>query len=190
MNAPTEPTPAVGEVTMTLDDALARAVQRHQAGDLDQAEPIYEAVLQRQPDRAEVLNWLGILKHQRGELAQAAALMRRVLQLRPAADGVWNNLGNVLVRLDRMDEAGEAFRRSLELAPSPQAWSNVARVFRKQGDMQRSEEACRRALALDPDHGPATHNLAIALISDGRAEQGVAAALRAMQLLSDRKSVV
>ncbi len=183
MNAPTEPTTAAHEVTMTLEEALAYGVQRHQAGDLDRAGPIYEAVLQRQPDRVEVLNWLGILKHQRGELAQAAALMRRVVLLQPDADGVWNNLGNVLMRLGRMDEAADAFRRSLELVPSPQAWSNVARVFRKQGDLARSAQACREALELDPEHGPATHNLALALIADGLAEPGVAAALRAMQLL-------
>ena len=183
MTAETDPPPTARELTMTLEEALSYAVRHHQAGELDEAEAIYEAALQRQPDRVDVLNWLGILKHQRGDIAEAAALMQRVVRLRPDADGVWNNLGNVLLRLDRMDEAREAFSRSLELAPSPQAWSNIARIFRKQGDMGRSEHACRQALALDPDHGPATHNLALALISDGRVEAGVAAALRAMQLL-------
>ena len=183
MNAPTESTTDAREVTMTLDEALAYAVQRHQAGHLEQARPIYEAVLQREPDRVDVLNWLGILKYQRGELTDAAALMRRLVQLQPGADGVWNNLGNVLMRLGEMDEAGKAFRHSLELAPSPDAWSNIARVFRKQGDMAGSEQACLQALELDPDHGPAVHNLALVLISEGRVEQGVAAALRAMQLL-------
>jgi predicted TPR repeat methyltransferase len=183
MNAPTNPTPAAREVTMTLEEALAYAVQRHQAGDLDQAEPIYEAVLQRQPDRVEVLNYMGILKHQRGELADAAALMRRLVQLQPEADGVWNNLGNVLMRLGRTDEAADAFERSLGLVPSAHAWSNLARVFRKRDDLARSEQACLQALALESDHGPATHNLALALILDGRVEAGVAAALRAMQLL-------
>jgi predicted TPR repeat methyltransferase len=183
MNADTDPPPPAREVRMTLEEALAYAVRHHQAGELEQAGAIYEAVLQHQPDRVEVLNWLGILKHQRGELTEAAALLQRVVELRPEADGVWNNLGNVLMRLERMDEAGDAFKRSLELVPTPQAWSNVARIFRKQGDMARSEQACGNALALDPDHGPATHNLALALISDGRVQPGVEAALRAMQLL-------
>ena len=183
MSTPTDPTIDAREVTMTLEEALAFGVQRHQAGHLEQARPIYEAVLQRQPERVDVLNWLGILRYQRGELAEAAALMRRLVQLQPEADGVWNNLGNVLMRLGQMDEAGEAFRHSLELVPTPQAWANIGRIFRKQGDMARSEQACLEALALDPDHGPALHNLALARISDGRAEEGVAAALRAMQLL-------
>ena len=102
MTAHTDPPPP-REVTMTLEEALAYAVRHHQAGELDEAQAIYEAVLQRQPDRVDVLNWLGILKHQRGDIAEAAALMQRVVELRPEADGVWNNLGNVMLRLERMD---------------------------------------------------------------------------------------
>jgi predicted TPR repeat methyltransferase len=176
--------PAPRELTMTLEEGLAYGVKRHQAGDLDQAETIYDTVLQRHPGRVDVLNLLGILKHQRGDLAAAAALMRRVVELEPNADGVWNNLGNVLLRQNEVDAAGEAFKRSIELAPSPEAWANLARVFRRNQDWSRSEQACLRALALAPDHGAATHNLALACILQDRIEEGVATALRAMQLLA------
>ena len=176
--------PATREVTMTLEEAIAYGVKCHQAGDLAEAQAIYDAVLARQPERAEVLNYMGILKHQRGDLEAAAALMRRVVELKPDADGVWNNLGNVLLRQNDVDAAGEAFKRSLELVPSPEAWANVARVFRRNLDYERSEQACLEALALAPDHGAATHNLALARILQGRIEEGVAAALRAMQLLA------
>jgi predicted TPR repeat methyltransferase len=168
---------------MTVDEALAHGLRRHQAGDLDAAERVYAAVLQHDPDRAEALNLLGILKHQRGELAAAVVLMRRVLELQPAADGVWNNLGNVLLRLEEVDEAAQAFKRSLELVPTADAWSNLARVCRRRQDFALSQQACLQALTLAPDHGPATHNLALALILDGKFDAGVEAALRAMQLL-------
>ena len=176
--------PAPREVTMTLAEALAYGVQRHQAGDWNEAEAIYDAVLQREPDRADVLNFMGILKHQRGDLAAAAALMRRVVELQPDADGVWNNLGNVLIRQEQIDEAAMAFKRSLELVPSPAAWANLARVFRRRQEWKLSEQACYEALAMQPDHGPATHNLALAYILQNRIEEGVATALRAMQLLA------
>ena len=176
--------PGPRAVTMTLEEAIAYGVKHHQAGDLDEAEAIYEAVLERQPERAEVLNTLGILKHQRGDLVAAAALMRRVVELQPDADGVWNNLGNVLLRQDEVEAAGEAFKRSLELAPSPGAWANLARVFRRRNDLERSEQCCYQALAMEPDHGAATHNLALACILQRRFDEGVTTALRAMQLLA------
>ena len=171
-------------MTFTLDEAVAYGVQQHQAGRFEEAERVYAAVLERQPDRAEVLNVLGILKYQRGDHATAASLLRRVLELEPGADGVWNNLGNVLLRLNEVDEAGRAFKRSLELAPSADAWANLARVFRRRQDWTLSQQACAQALSLVPDHGPATHNLALALLLDDKHDEGVAAALRAMQLLA------
>jgi predicted TPR repeat methyltransferase len=176
----TEPT----FVALTIDEAFDHGVKLHQAGRLGEAERIYAAVLERQPERTDALNVMGILKYQRGELAAAAALMRRVVEIEPSADGVWNNLGNVLLRLNELDEAGRAFRRSLELEPSADAWANLARVFRRVQDFPHSQQACLQALSLQPDHAVAMHNLALALLLDGRLDEGVEAALRAMQLLA------
>ena len=44
--------PLAHQVTMTLEEALAYGVQHHQDGDLDRAEAIYDAVLQRHPERS------------------------------------------------------------------------------------------------------------------------------------------
>jgi predicted TPR repeat methyltransferase len=172
---------------MTLEAALAFAMRCQQEGDLDTAEAIYDRVLQREPERIDVLNCLGILRHQRGDLAAALPLLRRVVELKPDADGAWNNLGNVLLRLEQVAEAAEAFKRSLEIAPSPHAWANLARVFRRRSQWALSASACLQALEMASDHGPATHNLALALLAQRRIEDGVAAALRAMQLLPLRE---
>ena len=182
---PAEPAPR--EVTLTLDEAVAYGVKCHQAGDLDEAEAVYDAVLKRQPERVDVLNTLGILKHQRGDIEAAAALLRRVVELKPDADGVWNNLGNVLLRQNEVDAAAEAFKRSLELVPSPDAWANLARVFRRHQDWERSEQCCYQALSMAPEHGAATHNLALAYILQSRFEEGVATALLAMQRVAPRE---
>ncbi|MEO5688429.1 MAG: tetratricopeptide repeat protein [Burkholderiaceae bacterium] len=172
-----------GEFRMEVGEAVAFAMRRHQAGDLRQAQQIYEAVLERDPDRTDVLNVLGILKYQTGELDEAIALLRRVVAARPEADGTWNNLGNALLRKNEVDEAAQAFKRSLQLVPTAEAWANLARVFRRRGDLPVSEQACYQALALAPDHGVATHNLALALLGQRKVAEGVEAALRAMALL-------
>jgi len=172
---------------MTLDEAVAYGIQRHQAGELGLAERVYQAVLERVPERVDVLNVLGILQYQRGDLESAAATMRRLLEIDPNADGVWNNLGNVFLKQNDPVRAGEAFKRSLQLVPSPDAWANLARVYRRLGDLPVSEMACRQALALSPDHGPALHNLAVALLGQRRIDEGVEAALRAMTLLAPRE---
>ncbi len=176
-----------GEGRMTLDEAVAYGIARHQAGDLALAGRVYDAVLERDPQRVDVLNVLGILKYQCGELDAAAATMRRLLEIDPTADGVWNNLGNVLVKKGELVEAGEAFKRSLQLVPGADAWANLGRVYRRLGDLPVSEAACRQALALAPEHGPATHNLAVALLGQRRIDEGVQTALKAMEMLAPRE---
>lgn len=186
MNVETEATatrPQVRQVTMTLEEALAYAVQRHRDGDLDQAETIYDLVRERHPERLDVVNYLGILKHQRGELDASLALLRQVVERSPDADGAWNNIGNVLLELDRDEEAAEAFTRSLDLVETPDVWANLARAWRRRGAPDRSERVCRRALEMQPDHGAAMHNLALALILQRRVEEGVDAAMKASELL-------
>ena len=182
-NAPPTATPPAGDDTLTLDEAVAYGIGRHQAGDLGAAERVYRAVLERVPDRVDVLNVLGILEYQRGDLEEAASTMRRLLQIQPSADGVWNNLGNVHLKRGDLADAVEAFKRSLALVPTADAWANLARVYRRLGDLPVSELACLQALALSPDHGAATHNLALALLGRRRIEEGVQAALRALRLL-------
>ena len=171
------------QVTMTLEEALAYAVQRHREGDLDQAEAIYRLVRERHPERMDVVNYLGILKHQCGELDESLALLRQVVERSPEADGAWNNIGNVLLGLDRDEEAAEAFARSLDLVETPDVWANLARAWRRRGAPDRSEQVCRRALEMQPDHGAAMHNLALALIVQRRIEEGVDAAMKASELL-------
>ena len=187
--ASTDPTDCstAGDGLMTLEEAVAYGLRRHQAGELGLAERVYEAVLERDPRRVDALNGLGILQYQRGELDAAAATLRRLLEIEPGADGVWNNLGNVLVKKGDLVDAGEAFKRSLQLVPNPDAWANLARVYRRLGDLPVSETACRQALALAPEHGPATHNLAVALLGQRRIDEGVQAALKAMEMLAPRE---
>ena len=175
--------PQARQVTMTLEEALAYAVQRHRDGDLDQAETIYDLVRERHPERMDVVNYLGILKHQRGELDASLALLRQVVERSPDADGAWNNIGNVLLELDRDEEAAEAFTRSLDLVETPDVWANLARAWRRRGALDRSERVCRRALEMQPDHGAAMHNLALALIVQRRFDEGVDAAMKASELL-------
>ncbi|HEX7688475.1 MAG TPA: tetratricopeptide repeat protein [Burkholderiaceae bacterium] len=176
--------PASRAQGVTMERALEIAFERHRAGNLDDAEPIYAAVLDAQPDHVDVLSHMGILKYQRGQHDAAFALLERATTLAPGLSKPWNNLGNVLVQLGRHEDAVAAFERSLALAESPEAHVSLARVWRLRGDHAASERACRRALELAPDAGLAWHHLSLALLEQGAVEEGFQASLKAMQRMS------
>jgi predicted TPR repeat methyltransferase len=177
------PAAAEREVSLTPEQALALAVERHQRDQLDDAEMIYAALLERWPDHPDALNYMGVLQHQRGEYVAALDLLRRAVEVAPDAAGIWNNLGNVLKHLRETDEAERAYRRSIELAESPQALANLGSLLRRRGQWAEGEAACRRAIELAPAFGDAWHHLTLLLVAQDRIAEAVAAARQATLLL-------
>ena len=175
------------EVSLTPDEALALAIERHKLGQLDDAEVIYKVLLERWPDHPDVLNHMGVLQHQRGEHAAALVLLRHATEVAPNVAGTWNNLGNVLLRLAQSDEAERAFRRSLELEEKPEALSNLGRVLRRRKQWAGGEAACRRAIEVAPTFGDAWHHLSLLLIDQGRVPEAIVAASKAVLLLPPHK---
>jgi len=175
------------ELSLAPEQALALAIERHQLDQLDDAEMIYAALLERWPDHPDVLNYMGVLKHQRGDDAAALDLLRRAVEVSPDAAGIWNNLGNVLKHVRESDEAERAFRRSIELAESPQALSNLGSLLRRRGEWAQGEAACRRAIEIAPAFGDAWHHLTLLLVAQERIAEAVAAARQATALLPPGK---
>ena len=181
------PAAAERELSLTPEQALALAIERHQLDELDDAEMIYAALLERWPDHPDVLNHMGVLQHQRGENAAALALLRRAVEVAPDVAGIWNNLGNVL-KHEHDDEAERAFRRSLELAESPQALSNLASLLRRRRQWAEGEAACRRAIEIAPAFGDAWHHLTLLLVAQDGSPEAMVAASRATVAAAARQA--
>jgi tetratricopeptide (TPR) repeat protein len=119
----------------TIDDAIAL----HAAGRLADAEPIYRAILQREPDHAGCLHRLGVICFQRGEHAGALALIDAAVAKTPNDAALHNNRGIVLKHMNRLDEAIASYDRAIALAPDDaEAFNNRGVAF---ADVERFDEA-------------------------------------------------
>ncbi|WP_158925921.1 sulfotransferase [Acidisphaera sp. S103] len=131
--------------------ALTIAVSHHRGGRLDYAEPIYQALLRRDPDDAATLHLLGLLRLDRGQPAEAIALITHSLALRP-------NVAAVLAALARAHCAGgdaeaavEVARQAAGLDPNlPEAWAALATALTRLKDDEAATQAWHAALALKP----------------------------------------
>jgi tetratricopeptide (TPR) repeat protein len=108
----------------SLDAATLAELGHHlleaRRGDL--AEPYYLALDARHPNRADVLEPLGIALIERGQAGRAARTLQRAIELEPARPSAHLHLAIALVQADRLDEAEAEARRALELQPDyPQA---------------------------------------------------------------------
>ena len=68
----------------TVAEAYHQAIELHQQGQLDAAEPIYRQILAVAPDHAGAWQHLGVIALQRGDAATAIEHITRGIQLDPS----------------------------------------------------------------------------------------------------------
>lgn len=177
------PRAASGSAKLAQRQLLRRAVDLLRAKELNKAELVLAAVLDRWPEQPDALHFLGVLAHQRGYSDAALEQIRRAIAIAPDTPGPWNNLGNVLVEMQRFEEATQAYEKCLALQPDfSDALNNLATIYRKRGEHAQSEALCRRVLAQQPELAQAWYNLSLTLLEQDRVEEGLMANSRAIVL--------
>ena len=101
----------------TLQALFDRAICLHQAGDLAQAERLYQQALAIEPASFAPRHMLGVIRFQQGRHAEAIDLIGAALQLNPQVAEAWINLGHVQAAAGRPQEAAGSYRKALALAP-------------------------------------------------------------------------
>jgi predicted O-linked N-acetylglucosamine transferase (SPINDLY family) len=170
----------------TISEALAIAIQHHQAGRLQAAEQIYRQILQAEPHQADAWHLLGLMAHQLGKHGIAVDFIGRAIGLKGSASAFHNNLGEAYRALHRIPEAVACYRRALELEPDvAEVHDNLGITLKAQGKLDEAIACYRRAIELKPDFAEAQYNLGIALQDQGNLDEAIACYRRALQLRPD-----
>lgn len=174
-----------GDIAATsLRDRLAQGLADHRAGNAAAAEAAYRAIIDEQPDHADALNLLGVLRLQAGAADEALALIERAVSVRPNVADYRTNLGEAYRTLGRYEEAEAAFQASLERDPrQANAWNNLGMVALARG---KPDLACERfTAAIGINDRPARYhfNLGRTLLEKGDA----AAAIDPLSAACDRE---
>jgi predicted O-linked N-acetylglucosamine transferase (SPINDLY family) len=169
-----------------LVQTFERALQYHQAGNLQQAEALYRQILQSEPRHADARHLLGVLAHQAGRSDLAIPYIQQAIQLQPAFPEAYNNLGIVQMALGKPAEAAASFRHALILKPGlADGHNNLGLALR---DMEKHAEAAasfQQAVRLKPDHAEAYFNLGTALAAQEKLAEAVVSYKQALRLRPD-----
>ncbi|MDA8678548.1 tetratricopeptide repeat protein [Luminiphilus sp.] len=95
-------------MALTLDQALKRGVAAHKEGKLQDAEQLYRAILQAQPNHPDANHNLGVLAVAVGKLLQALPLFQLALDANPKIEQFWLSYIGSLITLERFGEAKRA----------------------------------------------------------------------------------
>jgi predicted O-linked N-acetylglucosamine transferase (SPINDLY family) len=145
---------------LTVPEALQLAVQHHQAGNLQQAEQIYRAILQADPQQVDALHLLGLIASQVGQHEAAIACIGQALGYKPDFPEAHYNLGNVLSGRGKLEEAVAHYQQAVRLKPDfVEAHNNLGLALQAQGKLKEARVSLREALRLRPDFAEAHNNL-------------------------------
>ncbi|MSO69191.1 MAG: tetratricopeptide repeat protein [Alphaproteobacteria bacterium] len=149
------------------------AAARHASGQMAEAEALYRAALELQPDHVEALGNLAAICAQTGRVDEAETQCRRALALRPHFTPALNTLGIVLRRLNRLDEAVEHYQRAVALdSRYAEAFTNLGLSLRALGQHDEAIAAMRRVVTLQPESADAHMSLASTLLMTGDFAEG------------------
>ena len=178
----------VNAATLTT---LQQALTLHQAGQLAQAQALYDRVLQLQPENFDALHLSGLIAFQSKNPARAVELINRALAtsshdevpLNPGFISVYVNRGLALAALNQHDSAIASFDHAIRLDP------RIAHTHQHRGislhALGRYTEAAssyRQAIVLDPECAEAHHYLGSSLIQLRQHEAAIASIDQAIAL--------
>ncbi len=131
---------------------IDQAIELIQSGRTGEAEQWLRLHLERSPDDADALHYLGLLCHQAGRIDEAVALIGRAVERAPEAAFLHANFAEVLRVHGDLDAAERHARAAVRLAPEhPNFQFNLARVLEGRGRLIDALDAGKRALACQPD---------------------------------------
>jgi protein O-GlcNAc transferase len=171
---------------LNIPKTIQEAVASHRQGNLREAERLYQAVLEAQPDSFDALHFLGILRAQQGNSEAAVKLISLALARNPRSADAHSNLGNAFQQLGHYKEAIASYDEALAIRPDfSEALYNRGNTLQA---LKRHDEAIAsydQALAIKPDHAHALNNRGNVFQELGRYDEAIASYDQALAIEPD-----
>jgi len=123
------------------------------SGDKKDAERAFTQILDKHPDNAATLNYLGYMWAETGvNLDRAAEMLNRAVSQEPRNGAYIDSLGWVYYQQGKLDLAEKYLTDATRLLPrDATVHEHLGDVFAKRGDLHRALDLYRAALTLEPE---------------------------------------
>lgn len=154
---------------------IGRCAALIDAGEIDKAYELIDAVLMKNPNDAQALCLASDIMKKAKKLPLAYSLAKRASELRPERPETWNAIGHASQLLWRLDEAEDAYKKAMSRAARDDQRAlynnNLASTYLDAGQFVKAEEPCRKALTFKEDTN-ARHNLGLSLLAQRKWIEG------------------
>ena len=90
---------------LTIDQAIQQGIEAHKAGQVQEAERFYTAILKAQPKHPDANHNMGVLAVGVGKVQEALPFFKTALEANPTVAAYWISFVDTLIKLDKSAEA-------------------------------------------------------------------------------------
>ena len=90
---------------LTLDQALQKGIEAHKAGQVQEADRLYTAILKAQPKHADANHNMGVLAVGVGKVQEALPFFKTALEANPNTAQFWLSYIDALIKLEKLADA-------------------------------------------------------------------------------------
>ena len=161
------------------------AFNKHQGGQIAEAEVLYQQVLALAPEHANALHLLGLIYHQTNRADLGLQLVLKAISIKPDYT-MFNNLANMYREQNNTNDAIQYYQQAIALNPNyAEAYNNLGVSFQDIKEYGAAIESYQKALQLKPDYAEAFGNIANTLKSEHKLEAALAYYDKALTLKPD-----
>ena len=99
---------------LTIDQALQQGVEAHKAGQVQEADRLYTAILKAQPKHPDANHNMGALAVDVGKVEEALPFFKTALAVNPNTAQFWLSYIDALIKLERLADAKTVFDQAKE----------------------------------------------------------------------------
>jgi Flp pilus assembly protein TadD/ADP-heptose:LPS heptosyltransferase len=173
----------INKSSINMENRMQKGISFHQKGELQQAEQLYQQVLQDQPQNANAYHLLGIIAYQVGRHNVAIDLINQAIGIDNRQPVFFGNLGNILQGQKRQEEAIQAYQHAIELNPENEEIQNdLGNALTELGHFQQAVHAYHKVVKITPNNPNAYYNLGNTFRELGQLQQAIEAYGEALAL--------
>lgn len=176
---------------ITIEQAMNTAIQQHQAGNLQQADQIYKAILEVQPNNADILHLQGVLLHQQKDHKGAISLIEKAIAIAGENETFCCNLASALMEAGEHDKAKQYFEDILASNPEhPHALFNLGNMYLETQNYIEALPLYQKAVKIQPDNPDILNNLGYVMQQQGDVEGAINFYEQARLIAPDHQGVL
>jgi tetratricopeptide (TPR) repeat protein len=140
---------------LTLDEALQKAIEAHKAGQIQEADRLYTAILQAQPKHPDANHNMGVLAVSVGKVKEALPFFKTALEANPSIGQYWLSYIDALINLDRMIDAKTVLAEAKSKGANGEAFDQLEQRLNApnetpvETDLHNNDQDQTRVSALD-----------------------------------------